>query len=68
MRNDFKPVHLQEANRKLDTELSAAESYQKLDQEDHVCEEESVQNVSFWEKFLGLFKSNPVKFPEDLYK
>jgi|AGBJ01.1.fsa_nt_gi hypothetical protein len=68
MRNDFKPVHLQEANRKLETALSSVVHSQKLEDEDPVCEEVGVENVSWWKKFLGLFKSNTFDFPEDLHK
>ena len=68
MRSDFKPVHLQEANRKLERQLSSAASYQKREDQGPVCEEESVQNTSIWKKFLGLFKSNSFEFPEDLHK
>lgn len=60
MRNDFKPVHLQQANAKLDKFLAIAEQYQKH-------KEETVK-ISLWKKFLGLFKTNPFELPEDLYK
>lgn len=68
MRSDFKPLHLQEANKKLERELSSAAYHQTQEDETPVCEEESVQSVSLWKKFLGLFKTSASEFPDDLYK
>ena len=58
MQSDFKPVHLKEANEKLDTFLSAVEQYQ----EEHPVELQK----SLWKRFLELFKTNPFELPEDL--
>lgn len=61
MRNDFKPVHLQQANAKLDELISSSEKgYEQY-------KDESVKK-SLWKKFLGLFKTSPFELPEDLYK
>ena len=60
MRSDFKPVHLQEANHKLDKLLSSLERLQE--------EEDEIVEMSLWKKFLGLFKTSPFELPEDLYK
>lgn len=65
MRSDFKPVHLQKANRELDAlELSSARSKKQ----DDIPKDENTHSVSLWKKFLGLFKSNSSEFPEDFYK
>lgn len=64
MQNDFKPVHLQEANAKLDRHVLLSERYQKYN-DTHKAE--SVK-ISLWKKFLGLFKTSPFTLPEDLYK
>ncbi len=60
MQSDFKPVHLQEANAKLDRHILSSERYQKN-------KDESVK-ISLWKKFLGLFKTNPFVLPEEFYK
>ena len=60
MRSDFKPLHLQKANRKLEAHVLASEQYQKQ----HNVHKE----LSLWKKFLRLFKNNPFELPEDLYK
>ncbi len=60
MRNDFKPVHLQQANAKLDRHVLSSERYQKQD--------DALNQISLWKKFLGLFKTNPFVLPEELYK
>lgn len=64
MRSDFKPVHLKEANAKLDRHVLLSERYQKYD-DSHKAQ--SVK-ISLWKKFLGLFKTSPLVLPEDLYK
>jgi len=64
MRNDFKPVHLQEANRRLERELLSKVRYQE---QDDSYKDETVK-ASFWEKLLGLFKSKSSEFPEELDK
>ncbi len=64
MRSDFKPVHLQEANAKLDRHVLLSERYQKYDD---VHKAKSVK-ISLWKKFLRLFKTSPFTLPEDLYK
>ena len=60
MRNDFKPVYLQQANVKLDRHLLSSERYQK--------QGDNIVKMSLWKKFLGLFKTSPFELPEDLYK
>ncbi|WP_373030306.1 hypothetical protein [Sulfurovum sp.] len=60
MRNDFKPVHLQQANAKLGRHVLSSERYQKQD--------DALNQISLWKKFLGLFKTNPFVLPEELYK
>ena len=60
MRNDFKPVHLQQANAKLDRHVLSSERYQKQD--------DALNQISLWKKFLELFKTNPFVLPEELYK
>ena len=64
MRNDFEPVHLQQANAKLDRDVLLSERYQKYDD---AHKDESVK-TSLWKKFLGLFKTSPFELPEELYK
>jgi len=61
MRTDFNPEHLKEANEKLDGLLSSVEKSVEQYKDIEV-------NKSLWERFLGLFKSNPFELPEDLYK
>jgi len=60
MRNDFKPVHLQKANAKLERHVLSSERYQKLG--------DAHKDLSLWKKFLGLFKTSPFELPEELYK
>ena len=64
MRNDFKPVHLQKANSKLDSHVLLSERYKKYDD----AYKDGKANVSLWKKFLGLFKTSPFELPEELYK
>jgi len=64
MRNDFKPVHLQQANTKLDRHVLSSERYQKHDDSN----QDGRIKISLWKKFLGLFKTSPFELPEDLYK
>jgi len=64
MRNDFKPVHLQQANTKLDRHVLFSERYQKYDD---VHKDDSVK-VSLWKKFLRVFRTNPFVLPEEFYK
>jgi len=61
MQSDFEPVHLKEANEKLDELLSSSEIKQEQ------FEELKVEK-SLWKRFVGLFKSNPFELPEDIYK
>lgn len=61
MRNDFKPVHLKEANAKLDRDLLSSKRYQK---ENDMHEGEKVQ-ISLWQKFLSLFTTNPFDSSEE---
>jgi hypothetical protein len=60
MHNDFKPVHLQKANAKLDRHVLLSERYQQYD--------DAHKDISLWKKFLGLFKTSPFELPEELYK
>lgn len=48
MRSDFKPLHLKEANAKLDKHVLSLPPYQ----EDKDVEKD---HTSLWKKFLGLF-------------
>lgn len=64
MHNDFEPVHLREANAKLDRHKLSSERYQK---KDDVLTEGSVQ-PSLWKKFVNLLKKNPFELPEEFYK
>ena len=64
MHNDFEPVHLKEANAKLDRHVLSLNQYQK---QNDIPKDENVQ-ISLWQKFLRFFKSNPFELPEDLYK
>ena len=61
MRTDFTPVHLKEANKKLDDLISSSEKQQEQFQDLYI-------KKSLWKRFLGLFKSNPFELPEDIYK
>ena len=64
MHSDFKPVHLQQANAKLERDLVSTPVYQK---KNNMHKGENVK-MSLWKKFLGLFKSSPFELPEELYK
>lgn len=64
MHSDFKPVHLQEANRKLDAHELSSSRYKE---EDDTYGDESTK-TSLWKKFLSLFKNRSSELPEDLYK
>ena len=64
MRNDFKPVHLKQANEKLDRHILLSQRYQKQDD----AHKDGNVNNSLWKMFLGLFKTSPFELPEDLYK
>lgn len=64
MQNDFKPVHLQQANAKLDRHVLSSEEYQKYND---ASKNKSVK-VSLWKKFLGLFRASPFELPKDMYK
>ena len=48
MRSDFKPVHLKEANAKLDKHVLSLPPYRK--------DKEVKEKRSLWKKFLGLFE------------
>lgn len=52
MRSDFEPLHLKEANAKLDKHVLSLPPYQ----EDKDGNKEKDQ-TSLWKKFLGLFKT-----------
>ena len=64
MQTDFKPVHLQQANAKLDRHALSSERYQKHD--DHDQDEGVI--ISLWKKFLKVFTTNPFVLPEEFYK
>jgi len=49
MRSDFEPVHLKEANAKLDKHVLSLPPYQK--------DKDGKDQISLWKKFLGLFKT-----------
>ncbi|MGB5505323.1 MAG: hypothetical protein WBM70_01415 [Sulfurovum sp.] len=61
MQTDFKPVHLKQANDKLDELISSSEKEYEQYKDENV-------KKSLWKKFLGLFKTSPFELPEDLYK
>ena len=61
MQTDFKPVHLKQANEKLNELISSVE------ESDERYSDLKVKK-SLWQRFLGLFQSNPFELPEDLYK
>jgi len=48
MRSDFKPVHLKEANAKLDKHVLSLPPYRK--------DKEVKEKRSLWKKFLGMFR------------
>lgn len=64
MRNDFKPVHLQQANAKLDRHVLSSERYQKHDDID----QDGRIKISLWKKFIRVFTTNPFVLPEEFYK
>lgn len=61
MQTDFTPVHLKQANEKLDELLSSLEN-------EYEPYEEADEKKSLWKRFLGLFNRNPFELPEELYK
>ena len=64
MHSDFEPVHLQQANAKLERHVLSSERYQKSDDSN----QDGTEKKSLWKKFLELFKTNPFELPEELYK
>lgn len=52
MRSDFEPVHLKEANAKLDKELASL----KQAQEESKHPVEDSNQTSLWNKLVGVFK------------
>ncbi|GIT97457.1 hypothetical protein [Sulfurovum sp. TSL1] len=64
MQNDFEPVHLKEANAKLERELVSL----KRDQTEEKHPEDVSVQTSLWERILGFFKNNPFVLPEDYSK
>ncbi|MCO4844969.1 MAG: hypothetical protein KC427_03015 [Sulfurovum sp.] len=64
MRNDFKPVHLQQVNAKLDRHVLSSERYQKHDDTD----QDGGVKISLWKKFIRLCTTNPFVLPEEFYK
>ena len=64
MRNDFEPVHLKEANIKLDKELLSL----KRDQKENKHPADDNVQTSLWKKILGFFKNNPFALPEERSK
>ena len=64
MRNDFKPVHLKQANAKLDRHVLSSDRYQKHDDID----QDGRIKISLWKKFLRVFRTNPFVLPEEFYK
>lgn len=52
MRNDFLPVHLMNANAKLDKHVLADEAHKRSGK----TLKKDVLGKSLWEKFVGLFK------------
>ena len=52
MQNNFEPVHLKNANEKLDKHVLSAHTHKKTN-DDYKRE---VFKESLWDKFLGLFK------------
>ncbi len=51
MQSDFKPVHLKNANARLDKLLLGKNLYTQENDE----QPKKVRHVSLWKKFLGLF-------------
>ena len=64
MRSDFQPVHLKQANAKLDKYILSSERYQK---HDYSKQDDSVK-ISLWKNFLKIFTTNPFVLPEEFYK
>ena len=60
MQTDFKPVHLQQVNAKLDKHVLSSERYQKHDH--------APNQISLWKKFIRVFTTNPFVLPEEFYK
>ena len=58
MRNDFKPVHLKEANEELEKLISSLERRQE--------HKDEMVKKSLWKRFLDLFKRNPFELPDDV--
>ena len=52
MRNDFMPVHLMNANAKLDKHVLAKEARKQTKD----TSKKNISEVSLWKKFMGLFK------------
>ena len=52
MRNDFMPVHLMNANAKLDKHVLAADAHKK----NNDAYKKGIFYESMWKKFIGLFK------------
>ena len=64
MRSDFKPVHLQQANAKLDRHPLFSERYVKDDD----SKQDGKIKISLWKRFIKLFTTNPFVLPEEFYK
>ena len=52
MRNNFIPVHLMNANAKLDKHVLAAQAYKRKND----GYKKDIFKESLWKKFVGLFK------------
>ena len=52
MRNDFEPVHLKNANEKLDKHVLSANTHKKTN-DDY---KRKIFKESLWHKFIGFFK------------
>mgnify|MGYP000462683831 CR=1 FL=1 len=52
MRNDFMPVHLMNANAKLDKHVLADEARKR----NNNVNKKDILQESLWKKFVGLFK------------
>ena len=61
MQTDFTPEHLKHANESLDQLLL------DIEDKDDRFKDLNVKKT-LWQRFLGLFRSNPFELPEDLYK
>ena len=64
MRSDFEPLHLQQANAKLEKYLLSSKRY-KTDDESN---QDGKNKISVWKKFLKLLTTNPFVLPEEFYK